>query len=93
MGEVIEYHGFENCFQNCQKPIRMFLMMLKQNMLSVGRNQKACLDQCKTLKDADLYECNTVCVKESTEALSLLDKHLSDEVVRQEEHIFASTKV
>ena len=38
MDEVIEYHGFEDCFQGCQKPIRMFQMMLKQNMLALGSN-------------------------------------------------------
>ena len=24
MGDVIDYHGFEDCFQQCQKPIRIF---------------------------------------------------------------------
>eukprot|EP00354_Favella_ehrenbergii_P001839 CAMPEP_0170468884 /NCGR_PEP_ID=MMETSP0123-20130129/11902_1 /TAXON_ID=182087 /ORGANISM="Favella ehrenbergii, Strain Fehren 1" /LENGTH=70 /DNA_ID=CAMNT_0010735575 /DNA_START=209 /DNA_END=421 /DNA_ORIENTATION=- len=29
MSEVLEYHGFEDCFAACQKPIRMFQMMIK----------------------------------------------------------------
>ena len=47
MSEVMEYHTFEDCFQGCQKPIRMFQMMIQQNVLAVGRNQKACLETCK----------------------------------------------
>ncbi len=62
-------------------------------MLALGRNQKACINQCSNLKGADLYECNTVCVKESAEAIQMLDKKLSDEVVSSEDRIFASTKV
>ena len=28
MGDVVDYHGFEDCFTSCQRPIRMFQMML-----------------------------------------------------------------
>ena len=38
MSEVVEYHTFEDCFNQCQKPIRMFQMMIKQNVLAIGRN-------------------------------------------------------
>ena len=93
MGEVVEYHGFEDCFTACQKPIRMFQMMIKENVLAVGRNQKACMDTCRDKQRSEYFECNTSCVDSATEAVNLLDKKLSDEVILNEERIFASTKL
>lgn len=89
---MIEYHGFEDCFTNCQKPIRMFQMMIKQNVLAIGRNQKACMESCRNLKEAEYYECNSKCMEKSTETISLLDKVISDDVIMCEEKIFGNSK-
>ena len=92
MSEVIEYHGFEDCFSQCQKPVRMFQMMIKQNVLAIGRNQKACMESCRDLKEADYYECNSKCMDNSTKTISLLDKSVSDDIIMCEEKIFGDSK-
>ena len=88
MGEVIEYHQFEDCFQECQKPIRMFQTMIKQNVLAIGRNQKACMEPCRTKEGSAFYDCNSECMKKSTEAVGLLDKKISDDCIINEDRIF-----
>ena len=70
MGEVIDYHQYEECFTGCQKPARMFQMMIKQNMTAIGRNQKACLEGCRDKQGAMKEECSTTCVKQSAEVIS-----------------------
>ena len=62
MGDVVDYHGFEDCFTSCQRPIRMFQMMLQQNMIAIGRNQRACMEGCRDKEGAMQAECNTTCV-------------------------------
>ena len=39
MTEVLEYMSYEDCFTQCQKPIHMLQMMIKQNVMAIGRNQ------------------------------------------------------
>ena len=93
MGEVIDYHGFEDCFTACQKPIRIFQMMMKQNLIAVGRNQRACMEGCRDKEGAMKTECNTTCANQTTEVVQLLDKKLSDDIILNEERIFASPKL
>ena len=68
-------------------------MMIKQNVLAIGRNQRACMEGCRDKQGKEQVECQTVCVNESTEAMNLLDKKISDDVVMNEDRIFASTKL
>ena len=68
-------------------------MMLKQNLIAVGRNQKACMEGCRDKVGAMKAECNTTCVSQTTEVVQMLDKKLSDDVMQNEERIFASAKL
>ena len=38
MSDIMQYQRYEDCFNQCQRPIRMFQLMLKQNMIIVGKN-------------------------------------------------------
>ena len=72
----------------------MFQMMIKQNVLAIGRNQKACMEGCKEQTNASaLFNCQSECVGESTQAITLLDKKISDDVVMSEDKIFGTTKL
>ena len=69
----------------------MFQMMIKQNVLAIGRNQKACMEGCKDKNGSSLFDCQSVCVGESTQAITLLDKKISDDVVMSEDKIFGTS--
>ncbi len=67
-------------------------MMIKQNVLAIGRSQKACILACKDKTGSELFDSQSKCVNESTEAINLLDKKISDDIVMSEDKIFAMNK-
>ena len=73
----------------------MFQTMLQQNMMSIGRNQKACLEKTKDLKQGSTksFEAQNGCIKETHKVIQVLDKRLSDEIVMHEDKIFATMKI